>query len=271
MTDEETLRTYVEVWWRAVDDFTQLLEDLAPEEWDRATDLPGWDVRAIAAHTAHLEAILAGTPHEEVEIGERSHVRGLQGAFVEQGVVARSQAERDEIINEIRESATRRHTELLAAPPADGSVRPDNVFGAMGWSWSTLLRNRPLDIWMHEQDVRRALDRPGNLDSPAARHTAVYLAESLGYVVGKRVGAPAGTTVVLDVEGQPATVVEVDDTGRAQPSTHTPAQPTVRISTDLESFVLLAGGRRTPGEGRVRVTGDTELGRRIVEHLAVTP
>ena len=271
MTDEETLRGYVEVWWQAVDDFTHLLESLAPEEWDRETDLPGWDVRAIAAHTAHLEAVLAGGRHEEVEIGQREHVRGIQGAYTEQGVVARSQAERDDIINEIRESATQRHTLLLSDPPADPDAKPDNVFGALGWSWATLLRNRPLDIWMHEQDVRRAVGRPGNLDSAPALHTSVYLAESLGYVVAKRAGAAPGTTVVLEVAGQPPTAVQVDDAGRGRTLAEEPAEPTVRITTDRESFILLAGGRRTPEEGRVVVTGDVELGRRVLDLMAVTP
>lgn len=271
MTDEETLRGYVEVWWQAVDDFTHLLESLAPEDWDRETDLPGWDVRSIAAHTAHLEAVLAGTRHEEVEVGAREHVRGVQGAYTEQGVVARSQADRDDIINEIRESATQRHTALLADPPLDPDAKPDTVLGTLGWSWATLLRNRPLDLWMHEQDIRRAVGRPGNLDGPAALHASVYLAESLGYIVAKRAEAPPGTTVVLEVAGQPPTSVVVDETGRGQALAAEPADPTVRIATDRESFTLLAGGRRAPEAGRVRVTGDVELGRRVLDLMAVTP
>ena len=64
-----------------------------------------------------------------------------------------------------------------------------------------LLRNRPLDVWMHEQDVRRAVGRPGGLDTEPARHTAEYLAESLGFVLAKKVGAEPGTTLVLEMEG----------------------------------------------------------------------
>ena len=41
--DQARLRGYVEVWWRAVNDFTGLLE-LPPEQWATPTDLPGWDV-----------------------------------------------------------------------------------------------------------------------------------------------------------------------------------------------------------------------------------
>ena len=271
MTDEETLRGYVEVWWQAVDDFTHLLEELGPDDWDRQTDLPGWDVRAIAAHAAHLEAVLAGAPDETVDVGERAHVRGVIGAYTEQGVVARADASPDDLINELRESATKRKTALLDHPPADAAAKPDNVFGALGWSWATLLRNRPVDLWMHEQDVRRAVGRPGNLDSPAAVHTSTYLAESLPVVVARRVGAPAGTTVVLEVAGQAPTAVEVGDDGRGRLLDAPPAEPTVRITTDRESFTLLAGGRRAPEEGRVVVTGDEALGRQVLDTMAVTP
>lgn len=269
MSDQERLAGYVDVWWQAIDDFTSLLEEVTEEQWRTPTDLPGWDVHAIAAHTAHLEAVLAGAPEETVDVGEPAHVTGLMGLYTEQGVVARRERTPDELIQEIRESATRRHTSLLADPPVDAAAKPDGVFGSIGWSWDTLLRNRPLDVWMHEQDVRRAVRTPGNMDSPAARHTADYLVESLGVVVGKRVAPPAGTTVVLEVHGSEPRSVEVRDDGRAHVLPEPPAGPTVRLELSREDFIVLAGGRREPSE--VTITGDEELGRRILDALAVTP
>lgn len=267
----DLLLRHVEVWWQAVDDFTVLLEQVPQEEWSTPTDLAGWDVRAIAAHVAHLEALQAGHPHQEVEIGERDHVHGSMGTFTEQGVVARAEATPDELIQEIRGCTTARHTQLLAEPPTDGSAPAPGLFGAIGWTWETLLRNRPLDVWLHEQDVRRAVGRPGNLDGPAAIHTADYLAESMGYVLGKRVGAPAGTTLVLAIAGHPTYAFEVGEDGRGRPLTEAPAEPTVRLETDRESFTLLAAGRRAPEAGRVRVSGDVALGERVVSAMAVTP
>jgi uncharacterized protein (TIGR03083 family) len=267
-TDAARLAGYVEVWWQAVDDFTTLLEDLPADAWSTPTDLPGWDVHAVVAHTAHLEAVLAGAPEETVDVGEPAHVTGLMGLYTEQGVVARRDRTPDELITEIRESATRRHTALLADPPQDATARPDRMLGGLPWDWERLLRNRPLDVWMHEQDVRRATGRPGNLDGPAARHVADYLVESLGFVVGKKVGAPAGTTVVLDVAGSAPYAVAVGDDGRAA-RVEVPGEPTVRIAMGREDFVVMAGGRRRPGQ--VELQGDEELGRRVVDAFAVTP
>ncbi len=271
MTDQERLAGYIDVWWQAVHDFTALLERVPVDAWSTPTDLAGWDVHAVAAHVAHLEGVLAGAPEETVEIGEPAHVRGLMGLYTEQGVVARAGRTPDELINEIRSAATSRHTELLADRPVDASAKPPRIFGGVDWSWQTLLRNRPLDVWMHEQDVRRAVDRPGGLDTPAAHHTADYLAESLGLVLAKRVGAPPGTTAVLEVDGRPPVAYGVNDAHRGERLAEPPPAATVCIGTDLESFILLAGGRRTPVPGAVTVEGDDELGRRVLEQMAVTP
>lgn len=267
----EQLSGYVDVWWEAVNDFTALLEKVPADAWDTATDLPGWDVHAVAAHTGHLESLLAGGEHEEVEIGDAPHARGMMGQFTEQGVVARRDRTPDELINEIRGCTTARHTQLLADPPTDPAAPAPGLFGAIGWNTQALLRNRPLDIWMHEQDVRRALGMPGGMDSPAARHSAGYLAESLGYVLAKKLKAAPGTTVLLEVEGHDPVAATVTDEGRGQLLDEIPAEPTVGLRTDRESFVVLAGGRRRPDGGRVEIFGDRELGQQILDHLAVTP
>jgi uncharacterized protein (TIGR03083 family) len=228
-------------------------------------------VRACAAHTAHLEGILAGNPEEAAEVGEPAHVTGVLGLYTEIGVVNRREASADAIINEIRESVTSRHTALLADPPADGAARPASIFGGVPWTWRTLLRNRPLDVWMHEQDVRRATGRPGNLDSAPARHAAEHLAQSLGYVLAKKVGAPVGTSLVLDMEGSAPFAFEIDPGGRGRPLPQPPADPTVTLRMDRESFIRLAGGRCDAEPGRVSVAGDQELGAQVVASLATTP
>jgi uncharacterized protein (TIGR03083 family) len=268
---QDELNGLVEVWWRAVDDFSALLEEVSGTEWGVPTDLPGWDVFALAAHTAHLEHLLAGGEHDDIDIGEVEHARGTMGKFTEQGVVARRSRTPDEVINQLRSSATARHTALLADPPTDPDAPAPGLFGAIGWSTRTLLRNRPLDIWMHEQDARRALGRPGNLDSPPAAHAADYLGESFGLVLAKRAGAPAGTTAVLRVSGHPDRAFEVGDDGRGRPLSDVPESPTLALTTDRESFICLAGGRRTPEPGRVRIEGDQELGARVLASMAVTP
>ncbi len=271
MTDQDRLAGYVEVWWEAINDFVALLEDLEYDEWSTPTDLAGWDVRAVASHIAHLEAILAGGPEESAEVGEPAHVSTPMGLYTEIGVVNRRNVEPGVLIAEIRDAVTARYERLRSDPPTDGRAKPADVFGGVPWSWETLLRNRPLDVWMHEQDVRRATDRPGGMDSPAARHTTGYLIESFGYVLAKRVGAGAGTCAVLAVAGSDPVAFTVTDAGRGEALDGVPEDPTVTLAMDRETFICLAGGRRAPASGAVTVTGDAPLGERILATMATTP
>lgn len=268
MSDAQRLTGWIETWWESINDFTLLLEDLGPDDWALPTDLPGWTVHDVAAHTAHLEAVLAGGPEETVEVGEVAHATSVMGRYTEQGVVARRDRTPDELINEIRESTTKRRTELLDDPPSDGSAKPDRIFAGVPWDWNTLLRNRPLDVWMHEQDVRRAVGRPGNLDTAGAKHTADYMLDALPVIVGKRVAPATGTTVVVAVAGSDERAVAIGEDGRAAP-VEVPWNPTVRIGMGREAFIVMAGGRRAP-EG-IEFQGDATLGQAVVDAFRTTP
>ncbi len=271
MSDRERLSGYVETWRQAVTDLTGLLDTLSPEEWSLPTDLPGWDVKAVASHIAHLESVLAGAPEETAQIGSPPHVTGLMGMYTEIGVVNRRDAAPAEIVAEIRKAADARYARLTAEPPTDGSARPEVIFAGVPWDWNTLLRNRPLDVWMHEQDVRRAVGRPGGMDGAAAQHVADYLSEGFAYVLGRKVAPPTGTTAVLAVEGSPVRAVVIGEDGRGRLLPQPPEAPTVTLAMDRATFVVLAGGRRKAEPGTVTITGDTDLGHRIVERLATTP
>jgi uncharacterized protein (TIGR03083 family) len=272
-TDEARLGGYVDAWERAVEDVVALLRSLAPEDWSRPTDLPGWDVRAVAAHLAHLESELAGNEQTPVEVPELAHVTSPLAVYTEMGPLARASWAPVQIIDELESSAEARLEALRADPPTDSKLVPAITPGNIGWSWETLLSNRPLDVWMHEQDIRRAVGRPGGLDSPAAAHTAGVFARGLGFVVGKRVAPAPGTTVVLDVAGpHPVhTAVGVGDDGRGTTLAFDPQDPTVTLRMDLETFILLAGGRVAPSDVRVEVEGNQELGAQVIAAMAVTP
>jgi uncharacterized protein (TIGR03083 family) len=272
-SDAERLSHLVEVWHGAATDAVALLRELDQDDWARPTDLPGWDVRAVAAHLAHLESELAGNPQPQVDVTDAPHIKGLMGQFTEAGPLARAGWTTDEIIEELETSAAVRYAALRADPPTDARASPPGFPGLLGWSWETLLSNRPLDLWMHEQDIRRATGRPGNLDSPAAAHVGSVFARSLPFVLGKKVGAAPGTTVVLDVTGAQLQVLAatVGDDGRGAPLAEAPDRPTATVSLDFEAWVVLAGGRRTAADVEVGLAGDTGLARRVVESLAVTP
>jgi putative sterol carrier protein len=94
----------------------------------------------------------------------------------------------------------------------------------------------------------------------------------LPYIVGKKVGAPDGSTVVLALTGPlPTTAaVEVVD-GRARAIHPVPADPTVMLTLASDEFARLACGRSDPSEalvtGVVAIDGDVLLGGEIVRQL----
>jgi len=265
MADLEHL---VDLWWTAIQDLTTLVAELPPEAWHAPTDLEGWDVHDQVAHVAHLETILAGGAEETVDIGSPEHVKSMMGTYTEQGVVARKERTPAELIAEIAEATTRRKAELEAATLEAAAPAP-GAFGLLGWSTEKLFKNRPLDVWMHTQDIRRAVGLPGGLDNAQAQHVADYLLESTGFVVGKRVGAPVGTTVTVDVAGSAPVTVTVGEDGRARPGQS--SESTVTLTMGRETWIILAGGRRSPDAVEVTVDGNAELGAAILANLAVTP
>lgn len=261
----------VEVWHSACDEFVALVRDLPREQWALSTDLDGWTVKDNVAHTAHLEAVLAGAPEETIQVDEAPHVKSLMGYYTEQGVLARRGRDMDALADEIEQAVERRYAALLAEPPVDGSARPAKTPGDVPWDLRTLLSNRPFDVWMHEQDIRRAVGRPGGYERAAAQHVLTVLGRGLPMVVGKRVAPAPGTVVRVSVpEAALSWTVAVGDDGRAAPADHrAPATATVELGA--EDFVVLAGGRRGPERTSPVIEGDEDLARRLLESLVVTP
>src|SRR3954465_1252071 len=133
------LRGLVEVWHEAATDVIALLRSLDDTDWDKPTDLPGWDVRAVAAHLAHLESDLAGNPQDNVDVPDTPHVTGLIGQYTEAGPVARAAWPTDRIIDELESSVETRYAELTQNPPADPTAPGPGLAALAGWSWATLL------------------------------------------------------------------------------------------------------------------------------------
>ena len=270
-----SLLQLVEIWHRACTDFVDLVRDIPREQWELPTDLPTWTVKDNVAHTAHLEAVLAGAPEETLEVAEAPHLRALQNYYTEQGVLARRDHDMESLADELEQAVAARYAELREAPPTDGSAAPPRTPGGAPWDTRTLLSNRPFDVWMHDQDVRRA-DRPaGRLRLP--RRPARAGQARPGAADGR--GQAARPSRRDTSSGSPCprptcpgrwpslTTVGPRDRRRGRLTT----RPTTSVTLSPEDFVVLAGGRRTPERTRPLIEGDEDLGRRLVQSLAVTP
>jgi uncharacterized protein (TIGR03083 family) len=276
----DVLAPLVAAWSQCCDEVVALGRSLSEQEAALPTDLPGWTVLDVLAHLAALESELSGIPPVHVDDGALPP-QARDDPFrlhTERGVLARRGRVLSEVLDELETAVQRRRQALGSAPLPDPGTRSPGVGGAP-WTWETLLRNRVVDVWMHEQDIRRAVQRPGGWDTPAAHVTVGGFAASLGFVLGRKVRPPAGTVVrwrVGDLGGTDGAggfevTMRVDDDGRARPAATAAEAADASVLMTVEQFVLACGGRRSADEIAARVTGDVELGRRVVAAMAVTP
>jgi uncharacterized protein (TIGR03083 family) len=252
-------------------------DELTPEEWLLPTECPGWTVRDQVAHVAALEHKLLGRPEPPYELPkDLPYVRNDFGVVTERGVQARRSMSIDELLAEFDEVTGERLAYLRSAPLDPAALVPSVMGGET--PLLRMLTVRVFDCWTHEQDVRRAVGRPGDLDGPGAAVSRDWIVQSLPYAVAKRAGAVPGSTVSFDVDG-PLTVnatVAVGEDGRgvlrdAAASPPALAGPTAHLATDWETFARLAAGRIEPLHATVAIDGDRELAERVLAALAVTP
>ncbi len=131
-----------------------------------------------------------------------------------------------------------------------------------------LLTLRVMDSWSHEQDIRRAVGRPGHTEGPAVEEAVAYFSRFLPYLVGKRAAAPDGAKVVFRIGARPPVAVEVAG-GRGRLAAD-PGDATVDLAVPVVTFAALVGGRADVPADTV-ISGDQRLGRRVRESMAFLP
>jgi uncharacterized protein (TIGR03083 family) len=269
-TAEPDLGHYVDAWEQSLRSTLDLADGFDPADWQRPTRCPGWDVHDQVAHLVAVEAQLGGAPVPP-EAPAAEHVRNSVGQFVERGVHARRGVPGPLLLAELREVLDRRLAELRARPltPAD------ELIGVMGKPRPAqmVLRARAFDVWAHEQDIRAAVTRPGNLDAPAADVAWEAIVEALAGVILPAADASAGQSVAVEVTDHPTrrVAVAMDAEGNGQALPAIPDAPTVTLSMSWADLVARTTGRLGAQTTPVAVDGDAELGRRILFALAMTP
>jgi uncharacterized protein (TIGR03083 family) len=244
-------------------DIGALLESLGPEEWARPTECPGWSVQDNVSHIIGTESMILGREAPAHDPGDKEWVKNPIGANNEIQVDYRRSWAPSAVLDDYREVTAERIKVLEAL--TDQDLAADSWTPIGPGTVRDLIAVRIMDCWVHEQDIRRAVGKPGGLDTPVATHAFRRHTSAIPFVVGKKVGAPDGTTVVMDVQGQGTIAVGVEGK-RAKLLDRPPAEPDVRLEMDLETFNRLCCGRGDPDElvHSVKIEGDEDLGRRVL-------
>ncbi len=240
-------------------------------QWSLPTDCPGWTVKDQLSHLIGIERLLLGDPSPPPLDHIPDHVTNAFGELNEAWVAARRGVPGREVLDEFI-ATTNRRLESLRSMPA-------SKFDEVGWSpvgevpYREFMETRILDTWAHEQDIRRALGRPGGRNGVGEAMTLDRCERSMPFVVGKRVAPADGDSVLFAVIGVMGRKVCVRmDQGRAAPVPATVDEPTVILGMDQETFWRLGFGRVEPARvvatGEVRIDGDIALGHRVLDAMA---
>jgi uncharacterized protein (TIGR03083 family) len=279
-TGRRRLPELVEAFAQTAHAIVDLARACSDDDLGQPTECPGWTVHDQISHVAGVEAWLAGHKDPRVEVPQYEHIRNDLGKKVEYAVEVRRGRSGAEAVAELSNVLAQRLQTLRDPALTDTSI----IAGPFGPDQAvTVMLYRIFDVWTHEQDIRSALRRPGNLDSPAAEVCVRTVMQQLPRVIAKFAAVERGDSVVIEVTGhgtpnhlvvarQGFQVVPDQDgspRGRAI-SMPLPEVPTTTISLSTEAFTRRAAGRRPVSDTDYTVVGDAAIARRVLESLVVT-
>ncbi|MHB1091221.1 MAG: maleylpyruvate isomerase family mycothiol-dependent enzyme, partial [Ilumatobacteraceae bacterium] len=251
--------------WSSID---LLCAPLTESQWKTPTACPGWSVQDIISHLIGIERVMMGMEPTEHRSSPHDYVKNPIGESNEHEVDSRRSLAGAQVLDEWNEIATKRSTELRAgdeayfATPAMTPMGPGTV--------ADFLNIRVLDCWVHEQDIRRALNIPGHESGPSAEHTIDRLTRTLPIVISKRAATPESESVNFRITGPVHRSLFITVlNGRATVVDVPPIHVRTTFSIDSNTFVALATGRTTAEAttSHWSAIGDNELALRIAQNL----
>jgi hypothetical protein len=173
----------------------------------------------------------------------------------------------------------RQITEIFAHRRGDLSRLTEADLARPSWTpigprtYGGFLEIRIFDFWVHERDITTPLGWATDDGGPRAEIALGQVESSIGYIVGKKIGLPDGSSIVFHLTGPISRDISVLVDGRAKQMDRI-ADPTVELTTDSTTFIQLAAGRidaqQQIDNGKVRWAGDSQLGDRAARNLRFT-
>ncbi|MDT0307118.1 maleylpyruvate isomerase family mycothiol-dependent enzyme [Streptomyces sp. DSM 44917] len=263
----QSLQPSIDAWTQSIEAISELVSSLVDGEWNRPTECPGWSVRDVVSHVIGGECEALGDPRPIHTLPrDLYHVTDETTRYLEVQVDVRRHHTGPEMTSELEYTIIRRSRQLR-----NERRKPEDVISYPLYGKTTLadfLQARVFDVWTHEQDVRRALRRPGNLDSPAAHIARDVLLTRLAKVIAEDAGAPRRSAFVFDVHGpvEFLRTVRVNDEGQGSVDSSPSLGPLVTFTLDWETFARLVSGRvrgRRVAD-RLKIEGDADVAERII-------
>lgn len=256
--------------WRSI---SQLCSELDDSDWHRPTACPGWDVQDQVSHLIGPEAVFLGRPMAAPVEVPPPHVKNDLGKLNEGAVAYRREWTPADVLAEFEEIMSERVEQLEAM--SDEDLDEDSWTPTGPGTVRDLLAIRVLDCWVHEQDIREAVDRPGHVSGPVTEHVLGRFFRAMPMIVGKKAEAANGSTVRFEITGPTARVLDIGvSEGRARvledglPDGETPS---VTVTAAFLPYTRVCAGRRDPQvateAGDISAVGDPTLAEAVLRSL----
>ena len=240
-----------------------LCADLSAADWQAQSLCPEWTVRSVVDHVTSIEAVMTGWLPDD----DRTPPPFERAAEFLQG----NDGDSASYVEKVRAVYDRRRRDLAALSDAD-LQRPSWTPTGPG-TYGRFLAIRVFDFWVHERDITTPLGRVTDDTGAAAEIALAEVENSIGYIVGKKVDLPDGTSIAFHLTGPIVREINVAVDGRAARVDHLD-NPDVTLTTNSTTFIQLACGRIDPqvqiDSGAVTWKGDDELGERAARNLRFT-
>lgn len=255
--------------WDSID---RLVRPQPPEAYDALTACPGWSVRDVVSHLLGFEAMLGGAPVPTFEGPWPDYVRNPIGELNEAFVQAHRSEPGIVVLDQFREVSRRSLAALRALD--------DEAWEKVGWSpegerpYYRFQETRVLDSWIHLQDIRDALLEPADDHGVGEEIVVNRFEAALPFVVGKRMRAPEGSLIQLNLSGRLARTILIGvQAGRAEALSDSTQAPSLEVTTPVALFWRRAAGRISAeaflAASATDVRGDLDLARALAENLNI--
>ena len=256
--------------WTSLD---ELLAELSDDEWSAPSPLPGWTVQDNLSHIIGTEAMLLDQPSPaEIDREANPHVKNDIGAFNEAWVESLRSLSPSEVLARFREVTEARLAALDQMSVDEWNAESFTPAGKD--TYGRFMQIRAFDCWLHEQDIRDAVGRPGHDTGVAVDVTLDEMENALGFVVGKKAGAETGQSVTFALTDGGSIVREiyVEVVERAGVVDELSGPATVTLTMPIGVLTRRCAGRVGSDEllDDVAIDGNLELATRILENQSYT-
>jgi uncharacterized protein (TIGR03083 family) len=261
VTDLATIRTSLEQCYDAIESLAGRMD---AAQWRAQSLCPDWAMRDVIAHLGMMERVMTGwLPESAGDLPPLERIDPYREEMAALGDAAFA-ARTGEIF-------AGRRADLAGLTEADLARQSWTPIGPR--SYGGFLEIRIFDFWVHERDIAAPLGWPCDDAGPRAQIALAQVEDSIGYIVGKKIGLPDGASIVFHLTGPVRRDLAVVVDGRARAVDHV-EHPDVALTTDTVTFIQLAAGRIDPQRqidaGRVTWTGNAQLGEQAARNLRFT-